>query len=305
MKASIDIGSNSILLLAGEYENARFFESVNMARVTGLARGIDKTGELSVEGMKSSFEVLKEYKGKLDSLGITPQETLVTATEASRVAKNFSQFSAKVKAELGFKINLLNAKGEAYFCAKGVNLGDESLFEDSVLIDLGGASTELIYFGSKPFSFKRFVSLPVGSVRASDWIKEGSFDKNMNTVLENFDVNKFRSDEVIGVAGTITSLAAMMLELSQYSDKEVMGKIFEMQFLERFVKKLEAMSVKEIEATFPVVGKRLSTIVGGSKVTLEICKKLKMEKLFISTYGLRFGTIIEDEVDPKFLQDEK
>jgi len=305
MKASIDIGSNSILLLAGEYENARFFEAVNMARVTGLARGIDKTGELSVEGMQSSFEVLKEYKGKLDSLGITPQETLVTATEASRVAKNFSEFSTKVKAELGFKINLLNSEGEAYFCAKGVNLGDEALFEDSVLIDLGGASTELICFGSKPFSFKKFVSLPVGSVRASDWIKEGSFDEKMNSVFKNFDLNKFTNNEVIGVAGTITSLAAMMLELSHYSDKEVMGKIFEIQFLESFVRKLEAMTAEEIEAAYPVVGKRLSTIVGGSKVTLEICKKLKVEKLFISTFGLRFGTIIEDEVDAKFLQDEK
>jgi exopolyphosphatase/guanosine-5'-triphosphate,3'-diphosphate pyrophosphatase len=304
MKASIDIGSNSILLLAGEFENGRFFESVNMARVTGLGRGIDKTGELSREGMDASFEVLKEYKGKLDSLGITSNETMVTATEASRVAQNFSEFSTKIKKELGFKINLINAEGEAFFCAKGVNLGDETLFEDSVIIDLGGASTELILFATKPYTFKKYISLPIGSVRATDWIEAGTFDENIKSVFDNFDIHNFISDEVIGVAGTVTSLAAMMLELDEYSDKEVMGKIFGAHFLQEFVKNLEKMTPDEILKKYPVAGKRSSTIVGGSKVILELCQRLKVEKLFISTYGLRFGTIIEDEIEKRFLQEE-
>ena len=109
---------------------------------------------------------------------------------------------------------------------------------------------------------------------------------------------------MIGVAGTVTSLAAMMLELDSYSDKEVKGKIFEIGFLQDFVRKLENMSPDEILKKYPVAGKRSTTIVGGSKVTLAICEKLGMEKLYISTYGLRFGTIIENEIDQKFLQEE-
>ena len=192
MKASIDIGSNSILLLAGEYEGNKFFESVNIARVTGLGKGIDKTGELSKEGIESSMAALKEYKEKLDSLGISPTETLVTATEASRVAKNFSKFSTRVKADLGFHINLLTAEGEAYFCAKGVDLGDDTLLEDSVVLDLGGASTELILFSTKPYTFKKFVSLPVGSVRATDWMREGTFAEKMDQILRNSRPEEFK-----------------------------------------------------------------------------------------------------------------
>jgi len=304
MRASIDIGSNSILLLTGDFENGRFFESVNMARVTGLGRGVDKTGMLSKEGIEASLDVLREYKGKLDILEISPEKTIVTATEASRVAKNFSEFSQRVKDELGLTINLLTAEGEAYYCSRGVNLGDDALFEDSLIIDLGGASTELISFNSKPFAFKKYISLPMGSVRATEWLAEGSFEKNMEEIFKKVDILGFENEEIIGVAGTVTSLGAMMLGLSTYSDKEVMGKIFEIEFLQDFVRKLEKMPLGEIKRNFPVAGKRATTIVGGSKVILEICKILKIQKIFISTYGLRFGTIIEEEIDPKYLQKE-
>ncbi|RLA65272.1 MAG: hypothetical protein DRQ88_03025 [Epsilonproteobacteria bacterium] len=304
MKASIDIGSNSILLLAGEYEDGRFIESINIARVTGLGKGIDKTGELSPEGIKRALEALTEYKEKLSLFGISPHETLVTATEASRVAKNFSEFSLNVKNKLGFRIHLLNAEGEAYFCARGVNFGDDTILEDSVVLDLGGASTELIKFSSKPFTFKQYVSLPVGSVRATDWMEEGSFEKNIELIFKNFEIDDFKNNEVIGVAGTITTLAAMMLDISSYADKKVMGKMFEINLFEEFIERLEEMSLAEISKRYPVAGKRVSTIVGGSKVTLAICKKLEMKKLFISTYGLRFGIIIEEEINQKFLQVE-
>jgi exopolyphosphatase / guanosine-5'-triphosphate,3'-diphosphate pyrophosphatase len=111
----------------------------------------------------------------------------------------------------------------------------------------------------------------------------------------------FENEEIIGMAGSITTLAAMMLELSKYSDKNVHDKIFEFEFYQDFVRKLERMDAQKIRSTYPVVGERFSTIVGGARVAVEIFKVLKVKKIFISTFGLRHGLLTVNNIDQKYL----
>lgn len=304
MKASIDIGSNSVLLVIGEFQSGKFFENLDLSHVTGLGRGIDKTKEFAKDSMEKTFQVLTEYEEKIKAFDLSPGEVIVTATEASRVAKNSREFFKKVQKELGFKVQILNPQGEAYFSSKGVELGYLSgPPSTNTLVDLGGASTEIIKFANKPYAFFDYLSLPVGSVRGTEWLEQKVFGEKIKQLLGNYKekLKTFETEEAIGMAGSITTLAAMMLELSKYSDKKVHDKIFEFEYYQDFVRKLEVMDQQKIQSTYPVVGERLSTIVGGAKVAVEIFKVLKVKKIFISTFGLRHGLLTVNKIDNKYL----
>jgi exopolyphosphatase/guanosine-5'-triphosphate,3'-diphosphate pyrophosphatase len=298
MKASIDIGSNSVLLLVGEFRSGKFHEELDISHVTGLGKGIDKTKLLSFQSMEKTMDALREYAEKIRGLGIKSKDVLVTATEASRVAQNSKSFFERIEKELGFKVNLLSSQGEAFFSAKGVQLGLPSLTGKCMFMDLGGASTELVQFENSPFDLTRFISLPIGSVRACEWLKEGVFAEEFSRVTEKHleKLGEFKSREMIGVAGTITTLAAMMLGLKIYSDKKIHGRIFEFEFIEDFVAKLKEKDSGEIKKVFPVVGERLHTITGGALACQELLRILKVERLFISTYGLRHGLLSENQI---------
>lgn len=304
MKASIDIGSNSVLLVIGEFQSGKFFENLDISHVTGLGKGIDKNREFAKESMVKTFDALKEYRERLKDFQIPPEEVLVTATEASRVAENSREFFKKIQKELGFNVQIINPEGEAFLSSKGVELGSISAPpSNNILVDLGGASTEIIKFSNKPFSFQDSISLPVGSVRGTEWLQETIFEKKIKDLIDNNKekLKKFETEEIVGMAGTITTLAAMMLELPKYSDKKVHDKIFELGFFQDFVRKLEKMDRSRIQKEYPVVGERISTIFGGAKVALEIFKTLKVKKIFVSTFGLRHGLLTIEKIDPKYL----
>ena len=121
MRCSIDIGSNSTLLLVGEIVGDVINEVVDVATVTGLGKNIDKDSKFVEESMNLTFETLKGYKRIIEKNGLNPSEAIVTATEASRVATNAKDFFAKIKNELGFDITIISSEAEAYYTGRGVS----------------------------------------------------------------------------------------------------------------------------------------------------------------------------------------
>ena len=82
MRASIDIGSNSVLLLAGDVLDGKFIEHLSEANITGLGKDLDKNGAFLKTSMEETYEVLENYKNKLENLRIDISSVLVTSTEA-------------------------------------------------------------------------------------------------------------------------------------------------------------------------------------------------------------------------------
>ena len=108
MKASIDIGSNSILLLGGTFEDQKFIEEINEAEVAGLGKDIDKNGYFEDDRMETAFNILEKYKEILKEKEVSPSEVILTATEASRVASNSKEFfERKLKISLVLILKLL------------------------------------------------------------------------------------------------------------------------------------------------------------------------------------------------------
>ncbi|MCO4792980.1 MAG: hypothetical protein KC493_04670 [Bacteriovoracaceae bacterium] len=302
LRASIDIGSNSVLLLIANVDDSELEEISDNATITGLGRNLDEEGLFTEEAMEDSLAAFKNYKGLLDKYEIEPQECLITATEASRVAKNSKEFFSNVKSEFGFEVKIISGDGEAHYTARGVTLSIlDNEGSDVVIMDVGGASTELILVKSKPFKVKRSISLPVGSVRAKDWIDAGIFQEKLDEILKNNDLTPYQSESLIGAAGSMTSLGGMMKGLTSFESQKINKQKIEFDKFCEFVDKIQDIDEGDLSSQYPFLGKRSRTIGAGARVARAIGLSLKVSSLEISTFGLRHGTLFEGSIDERFI----
>ncbi len=302
IRASVDIGSNSVLLLAcrmnkesGKIEK----ELLNLSYITSLGKDLDKTKQFHPESMKATYEALKDYKTQLEAIQFNPEDTIVTATEASRVATNAPEFFKKIKDELGFHITKISAQGEAHYTALGVAAAVDTT-SDIVIMDMGGASTELIKVHLHPFSILSTVSMPVGSVRATDWRKEQIFEDKIQKVL-GIDFNPYKTKNLVCVAGSMTSLASMFLGHNTFQDSEIDGLVIKFDSFREFSKDLQKTNVENLLLLFPYLGKRAPMVAAASYVAELIGEKLNIETIQISTRGLRYGVLIQGVIDERFI----
>ena len=308
-KAIIDIGSNSTLLLIAELnEDNDIVEFENESEVTALGKNLDKTGVFCEESMNLLRSVLKKYKSLIDKYGVSNENIWVSATEASRVAKNAQKFYQEIQSNLGLKVNIISGEGEAYYTAFGVAKGFKNksdMAQGTVIMDVGGASTEFIKVSNVDgFSIKNSISLPFGSVRGTDWLKahgEEFFFEKIEECLSD-DLSIYSSKEIVAVAGTMTSLGAMLKKSETFDANTVHNSECTLKDLERLKKTISTLSSDEILSEYPFLGKRAETIYGGLKVIIIIGRFLNVEKFIISTYGLRYGVFLAGGINEQYIQ---
>lgn len=297
-RASIDIGSNTILLLIVEIHENGFTEIVNESRVTSLGKDLDINKKFIQSSIDDSYSALKEYSELIKGEGISPEKVIVSATEASRVATNSEEFFVRIKSDFGLEVKLINSDGEAFYVAYGVCHGGAPLeTEELVIMDIGGASTEFIQVKTNPFKVVKTISLPFGSVRATDWMKNNVFEERMKEILSAPELSEYETDYLVCVAGSMTSLGGMIKGLNSFEPNEINGSSIEFSKFESFVSKIVGLSPEELLSQFPFLGKRAKSIIGGALLGLQVGKRLKISSFEISTLGLRYGTILKGDID--------
>lgn len=301
-RASIDIGSNSVLLLAVELNDKGVIvkELLNESFITSLGKDLDVTKKFHPESMQATYEALSAYKKLLDQIGFPIEEVIATATEASRVATNSREFFQKIKNDLGLTVTIISSAGEAYYTALGVVSSLVDKKEKIIVMDIGGASTELIQIQTTPFKILKSISLPVGSVRATDWKKKNEFDQKIEEILSS-DFSEYQTEVLVCVAGSMTALASMYLGQKKYSDSKIEGMQIAFHSFCDFARDLRNTSVENLLMLFPFLGKRAPMVAGGSHVAELIGKKLKIDTMKVSTRGLRYGTVITGGIDEHFI----
>ena len=302
IRASIDIGSNSVLLLAVELneKNEIIKELINESFITSLGRDLDITKKFHPDSMQATYDALKTYKKLLDNINFKMVDVIATTTEASRVSTNSREFFKKIQLELGFNIDIITSDGEAFFTALGVMSSLPNAEGKIVIMDIGGASTELIMINSNPFKIEKSISLPVGSVRATDWKNNKEFDTKIYDVLSP-DLSEYNTEVLVCVAGSMTALASMYLGQREYSDTKIEGMTISFKSFQDFVSDLQKTTVENLLMLFPFLGKRAPMVAAGSRVAEMIGTKLNVDLIRISTRGLRYGTIIAGGVDERFI----
>lgn len=301
-KASIDIGSNSLLLLAADCDTDTKV-LLNEANVTGLGRDLDKANKFIDIAMEESFEVLKNYVRACESIGIKASDITVTATEASRVATNAPSFFERILKELNLQVTILTGEGEAFYSTKGILFDKKITDAEITIMDIGGASTELIRVETKESQILKSFSMPVGAVRVNNWRADEVADQMINQVLSDFneDLEAVATKKLYCVAGTMTSVGNMFLNNAKFEEDQVNGLKMTVTDVWELKEKNLDLSPALFLKNYPFLGKRSQTISAGLYLAAAIMKKLGVEQVYISTYGLRYGTLISENIDKNYI----
>lgn len=303
LRASIDIGSNSVLLLAADVAHGKLKELSKRSEITSLGKELDKNKAFHPDSMKATYDAIKSYAEECDQLGIPREKILATATEASRVAQNAPEFFQKISDELGVNITIITSDAEAYFSTKGILFDTKFDSELITIMDIGGASTELIKVNTKTMQILDSISMPIGAVRSSQWLQDGLFVQNLQKVFLDFraEIDNYQGRELFCVAGTITSLGNMHLQNREFHEDEVHGLKLKSEDIDTLFKKFSDSTPEQFLEPFPFLQKRSESIRGGLHLTYHIVHRLLVKEITISAYGLRYGTLLEGKIKKEFI----
>lgn len=301
-RASIDIGSNSVLLLIGKLSQGQLVEISRRCTVTSLGKELDKNKSFHPESMAATFEALKDYVEECAGHGIAATTIIATATEAARVAENSSQFFSRVEQELGLKVQVITSEAEALFSTKGILFNTKFTSETITIMDIGGASTELIRVNTRTNQLET-ISMPIGSVRVTQWLNDDLFVQNLQKIFLDFrhSLDKFQTREIHCVAGTVTSLGNMHLKRKEFIEDDVHGLILKTEDIDSLFKKYSHTKPEYFLEEFPFLQKRSGSIRGGLHLVYHLIHRLLAKEMIISTYGLRYGTLLEGKIKNEHL----
>ena len=168
------------------------------------------------------------------------------------------------------------------------------------IVDLGGASTELIKVTPNPFQLDSSISLSVGSVRGQEWIDDNVFEKKLSQLIENENLCEYKCDRAVFVAGTMTTIAGMIKEITKFKASDINGQVIPKAKFQQFVERVSQLSPAQILERYPLAGKRSYTISSGARIIMRLLDVLNIQELEISTLGLRHGTLIEGVINERF-----
>ena len=297
--AIVDIGTNSTRLLVADVdrETGKVQERVRHSQVTRLGEGVDSTGALSEDATARAMDTLERYASEVDEQGC--EANLAVCTSAVRDAENGSDFLARVR-EQGFDARILAGEEEAQLTFLGAMSGrpDRDTDEPTVVIDVGGGSTEFIVGSGREAGFH--VSLHAGVVRMSE--RHIHSDPPRPEELQELarDVREVFLDGLppnerapvtrgIAVAGTATSAAAIAQELDPYDPARVHGYELQLATVEMLLARLADMNEAERREVVGLHPDRAPTIVAGMILLGEALRAFELEQVEVSERDILYG----------------
>jgi exopolyphosphatase/guanosine-5'-triphosphate,3'-diphosphate pyrophosphatase len=292
--AAVDLGTNSTRLLVADIDDGRVEDLARETRITRLGEGVDERRRLLPLPIARVRNTLSDFRRQTESLGA--ERTLLVATSAVRDAENGEAFLGEIEWSYGFATRLVSGEEEADLTYRGVTAG-RAFAPGTIVVDLGGGSTELVSEGLR-------ISLDVGSVRlterflASDPPTPSELEAAAAAVRAALaervpDDVRASTTAAIGVAGTVTTLAALDLGLVEYDRERVHGHRIASAAIDELLARLAALPVAERRELPGLEPERAPVIVGGVVIVRELLRHLGLDELEVSEHDLLDGIALE------------
>jgi exopolyphosphatase / guanosine-5'-triphosphate,3'-diphosphate pyrophosphatase len=279
----VDIGSNSTRLLVADVEDGRLTELERRTTITGLAQGVDATGELAQEAMDRVSEAVAGYREVLDRL--ETERVVAVATSAMRDAANGPAFRDFLKERFDIDARTISGDEEARLTFLGATAGRDD-DQETVVIDIGGGSTE--YVLGRPGDSPGFhTSTQMGGVRFTERFLHT--DPPRHEELEQLaaavrdTVPDVAAGHAIGVGGTATSIAAID------GADPVHGHLISLATCERITAMLAALPVEERRNVKGLHPDRAPTIVAGAVILTESIRSFELDEVEASDRDILHG----------------
>ncbi len=300
-RAAIDLGTNSVRLLVAQMEHGRPQTLLREARVTRLGEGLRESGDLLPEARRRTATAVADYVAEARRAG--SEAISLVGTSACREAADGRAFVAALGREHGLLARVVSGETEALLSFTGATL---DLDGDIVLLDLGGGSTELVRRLSD--GTVAGTSLDVGCVRATArWFtddppppEERAAVRAEAALLGRAVADRFGADalggaRLVGVAGTVTTLACLVLGLEDYDSDAIHLRELTCGQLEEQVERLALMSPAERRHSGCMQAGREGVIVAGGDILLALMEALGWERLTVSERDILDGILVLGE----------
>lgn len=293
--ASIDIGTNTILLLIAKVEEGKVNPLFEIETVARLGEGVQKNGILLKEAMDRSLQTLAQYLKWCQELEV--QKVFTAGTSALREAKNSEDFLNLVKEKLDLPIEVISGEEEAQlsFLAVAKDLG--KVKEPILVVDVGGGSTEFIL--GKGDQISQWISLPLGSVRfteeflRSDPVQEEEWEK-MERKIQEYLVTIPHSQEpisMVAVGGTATTLASVEQGLEDFIAEKIHHFVLGKEALKNQLLLYRSKTIDERRKIPGLPIARADVILAGGAILYLAMEELKCPSVLISCHGVRYGLL--------------
>ena len=293
--ATLDVGTNTVLMLVAERDAAGAIHTIaDFARITRLGRGVDSSGRLDPDSAAQTLAAIVDFAQKARDLGA--EKIVGVATAALRDVSDGAEFIAQVKARAGLDLEIITGETEAQLCylavSKGLQLDPAAKL---LIVDIGGGSTEMIR--AEPGRPIDFVSLQIGSVRLTErFVHHDPPDAReamdlrlaVNEALQRLDWD-FTPDLMVGIAGTVTTVCAIVLGLTAYDPKVVHAHRLSQDEVIATIAKLGAVPLAERKQLPGLEPGRADVIFAGAAILERIMSHFHMNEVVVSDQGVRCG----------------
>jgi exopolyphosphatase/guanosine-5'-triphosphate,3'-diphosphate pyrophosphatase len=296
--AVIDIGSNSTRLLLADVGEGGVEQLERQSRVTRLGRGVDLSGALSAEAVEAACATVGDYVSIYEEAD--PDAVVAMATSAVRDASNGEAFVAELRERFALSAEVLPGEEEARLTYLGAT-AESPPAEPTLVIDIGGGSTELIVGRRADIDFH--ASLQVGVVRHTERhigsdppspheLEELVADVRAPIERAAREATGPRPRAGIAVAGTPTSLAAIELGLEPYDPSRVHGHRLTLKTIQRQLSRLASVPLAERREIAGMHPDRAPTIVAGVLILIESMRAFGLEEVRASEHDILYGAAI-------------
>lgn len=302
--AAIDIGTVTTRLLVADVDADGVREVERSTDITHLGENLTQTGRLSDAAMATVADVIAGYRDTMARLGV--ERSVAIATSASRDASNADRF-LELLGEHGVTPEVIPGKREAELAFLGATAEREG--EGLLVVDCGGGSTELILGDvtaageSRVAEVEASRSIDVGSRRmtelflASDPPTRIELDQAREWAAGEFKSYFERLDsrprQLIGVAGTATTLAAIHLSLAEYDSAAVHGYVLSGSDLADMLEMLAALPLDRRKEVVGLHPQRASVIVAGTLIFETVLALAGLDSLVVSEHDILYGILLD------------
>lgn len=302
VRAVIDVGTQSTNLLVGVPNGATLYRGNSSTR---LGEDLHVTGQLSSQAMDRTLTVINSHIARAKELGAT--EFIITGTAACRRASNTAEFRSMITEKTGLTLEVLPEKDEAEYAFTGALSGLPATDRSTLVIDIGGGSTEYIVGFSSP---EMSASIPFGAVTATS--SHISTDPPQPEDLTNLigavadELEEIGRDmpalltpsRVVGVAGTIVTIAAVEIGLQEFDANVLNGFVLTKDAAEDVFRTLATESSAERILNPGLEPHRADIIVAGCCILVATMRRLHIDEIVVSTHNLMDGLMKRERIQP-------
>jgi exopolyphosphatase/guanosine-5'-triphosphate,3'-diphosphate pyrophosphatase len=295
--AAIDCGTNTILCLIAEQDGGEVRALEDRAEITRLGEGLQASGQLKPEAIARTLRVLRGYVERIRALGCA--HVLGVGTEALRRAENGHLFLNEATALLGTvggRFQVIDGEREAALAWRAVRGSFPAVEGTRTVLDIGGGSTELLVGADE---IEEVVSMPIGSVRLTEaYLHHDPPTPDETRALiacidEALAGRPRPRGQLVGVAGTVTTLAAISLGLTDYDGDRVHGFSLDRATVEALLTRLGAQPLADRRRTPGLDPRRADVIYAGALILARVMEKGGLDRLRVSDRGIRWGLAYE------------